>query len=160
MRFVVDTVASPAQARGALTDFTDRRLRTWSRSLDPRTYELRDQGPTWSVARESTAGSPFWVVVRYDWSDPDVVRWTTVDSSYGGGGTGTVRITPRDGGGSRLHVEYDHTGPQRQKVALFLITHLPMGRYIRRLWTQSLDRYARTSETDEGDPADGAHGVP
>lgn len=34
--------------------------RIWHRTLDPKTYELRERGSTWAVARESTAGSPFW----------------------------------------------------------------------------------------------------
>src|SRR3954468_20332173 len=75
MRFDIETKASPEQVRRALTDFTQGRLRIWNRTLDPKTYELREQGRTWAVARESTPGSPFWVVSRYDWSDPAVVRW-------------------------------------------------------------------------------------
>lgn len=75
MRFEVTTDASPAQVLQALTDFTERRPRIWHRTLDPQTYELRELGDTWAVARESTAGSPFWVIERYDWSDPSVVRW-------------------------------------------------------------------------------------
>ena len=71
-------VASPEQVRGALTDFTGRRLQTWNRTLDPKKYELREQGDTWAVARESAPGSPFSVVARYDWSDAAVIRWTVV----------------------------------------------------------------------------------
>lgn len=74
VRFDLETRASPDQVRRTLTDFTDRRLEIWRRTLDPKTYELRDLGEHWAVARESTPGSPFWVVVRYDWSDPEVVR--------------------------------------------------------------------------------------
>ena len=142
MRFVVDTKASPEQARRALTDFTDRRLRTWSRTLDPKRYELRDHGETWAVARESSSGSPLWVVARYDWSEPDVIRWAVEESSYGGGGDGVVRILPAAGGGSRLHVEYDNTDARRQKPLLFLLHHGPMGRIIARMWASALDRYA------------------
>lgn len=76
MRFDLETRASPAQVRRALTDFSDRRPQIWNRTLDPKSYQLLDSGDTWAVARESTAGSPAWVVSRYDWSDPDVVRWT------------------------------------------------------------------------------------
>src|SRR5829696_7398521 len=115
MRFDFPTRASPEQVLRALTDFTDSRLETWNRTLDPKTYELREQGPTWAVARESTPRSPFWVVARSDWSDPAVVRWTVVESSYGGGGEGLVRVTPRNDGGSRLHAEWVNTEPRRQK---------------------------------------------
>ena len=79
MRFDIKTKASPEQVLRALTDFTDARLQIWSRTLDPKTYELRDSGQTWAVARESSPRSPFWVVVRYDWSDPESVRWTVLE---------------------------------------------------------------------------------
>jgi hypothetical protein len=150
VRFQLDTVASPAQVLRALTDFSDRRLETWSRTLDPRTYELRSQGDTWAVARESSPRSPFWVVARYDWSQPSVVRWTVEESSYGGGGQGRVTISPRPGGGSRLLVEYDNTGARLvHRPLLFVLHHGPMGRIIARMWASSLDRYARTG----GEPA-------
>jgi hypothetical protein len=147
MRFDLVTEASPDQVREALTDFSDRRLETWSRTLDPKTYEVRERGDAWAVARESSPGSPYWVVARYDWSDPDVVRWTTVESSYGGGGTGSVRIAPRGGGGSRLEVEWSYTDVTgtRDTVALFVIQHFPMNRLIARMWTSALDRYARSA---------------
>ena len=143
MRFVVDTVAPPEQVRRALRDFTDRRLQIWNPALDPRTYEVRDQGATWAVARESTPGSPFWVVVRYDWSQPGVVRWTFLETSYGGGGHGVARIVARADGGSRMHVEYDQPGATRQKALLFMAHHGPMGRLIGRMWASALDRYAQ-----------------
>jgi hypothetical protein len=146
MRFDIETQASPEQVRRALTDFTQERLRIWNRTLDPKTYELREQGLSWAVARESTPRSPFWVVARYDWSDPAVVRWTVVESSYGGGGQGFVRIAPRNGGGSRLQAEWVNTEPRRQKLILFLL-HLVPNRVISRMWAAALDRYALSQDT-------------
>ncbi len=146
MRFDLETKASPEQVRRALTDFTERRLQIWNRTLDPKTYELRDQGPTWAIARESTPGSPFWVVARYDWSDPAVVRWTIVESSYGGGGEGAVRVTPGRDGGSRLHAEWTYTDPRRQTAMLSLFQRLPMHRMISRMWASALDRYALSQD--------------
>lgn len=77
----LETKASPEQVRRAFTDFTDRQVQIRSRTLDPRTYELRDHGDNWALARESTPRSRFWVVARYDWSDPDAVSWTVTESS-------------------------------------------------------------------------------
>lgn len=142
MRFDAKTKASPAQVRSALTDFTERRPLIWNRTLDPRTYQLRDSGDTWAVARESTSRSPAWVVARYDWSDPDVVRWTVIESSYGGGGEGFVRISPLGDGGSLVHAEWSATDARTQKLLLFLIHHGPMSLLISRLWAAALDRYA------------------
>jgi len=146
MRFEVTTLASPEQVREALTDFTDRRLQIWNRTLDPKTYQVRAHGDTWAVARESTAGSPFWVVSRYDWADPTVVRWTIQECSWGGSGTGSVRLTPLDGGGSRVHAEWTHTGVSRtrDKVLLGVIHSFPVRRFIAREWVKALDRYARS----------------
>lgn len=53
MRFDVTTDASPGQVLQALTDFTERCPRIWHRTLDPKTYELRELGDTWAVGRSS-----------------------------------------------------------------------------------------------------------
>ena len=143
VEFELETVASPAQVRRALTDFSERRPQIWSRTLDANRYELRDRGDTWAVARESTARSPFWVVCRYDWSDPDVVRWTVVESSYGGGGEGSVRVVPREGGGSRVQADWDSRGARPAQRPLLLLLHRrPMARLVARMWKDALDRYA------------------
>jgi hypothetical protein len=144
VRFDLTTRASPEQVLRALTDFSPRRLETWSKSLDPRTYDARVVGDTWAVAKESTPGSPYWVVSKYDWSDPAWVRWTMVETSWGGGGDGSVRIDPAAGGGSRLHVEWAYTGftSARDRVLLPLIQSWPMRRMISGMWGKALDQYA------------------
>ena len=154
MRFEIITHASPEQVLRALTDFSERRPQVWSRTLDAKTYELRELGDTWAVARESTAGSPFWVVERYDWSDPTVVRWTDLETSWGGRGAGSVRISPADGGGSRLQAEWtngDATGT-RDRVLLWLLHRGPMHRVISRLWRRTLDDYADASHGGRNAP--------
>ena len=123
MRFDLVTRASPERVRQALTDFSDQRLATWSRTLDPKRYELRELGQTWAVAREASPGSPFWVVARYDWSDPAVVCWTVVESSYGGGGDGSAQVSPGPDGGSRLHVWWSSTGAKPVQKPLLLLLH-------------------------------------
>ncbi|MDI6105946.1 hypothetical protein QLQ12_45990 [Actinoplanes sp. NEAU-A12] len=75
-----------------------------------------------------------------------MVRWTVVESSYGGGGHGFARIVPRDGGGSRLHAELVNTELRRQKLMLTLL-HLVPDRMVARMWTAALDRYALTHDT-------------
>ncbi|HET9874110.1 MAG TPA: hypothetical protein VFP89_16125 [Propionibacteriaceae bacterium] len=148
MRFDFSTKASPEQVLRALTDFTDARLQIWNRTLDPKTYELRDRGETWAIARESSPRSPFWVVARYDWSDPESVRWTVVESSYGGGGEGLVRIAPGPDGGSWVHAEWGNTGARlMQRPMLLVLHHGPMGRLISRMWASALDRYAESSRS-------------
>ncbi|GAB2750775.1 SRPBCC family protein [Terrabacter sp. AAH1] len=143
MRFDVETKATPEQVLRAFTDFSERRPQIWS-TLDPKAYEVRGLGDTWAVARESSPGSPFWVVSRYDWSDPSVVRWTVEESSYGGGGSGTLTIEPRPTGGSRAHAWWESTGARPlQKPMLFVLHHGPLGRLVfARLWAAAFDRYA------------------
>ncbi|HSU01533.1 MAG TPA: SRPBCC family protein [Nocardioides sp.] len=145
MHVDLTTTASPDQVLQALTDFTDRRPRTWHRTLDAKTYELRELGDTWAVARESTAGSPFWVVERYDWSDPSVVRWVDVETSWGGLGSGEVRIVPLDGGGSRVEARWTSGDARRlrDKLLLRLLHRGPMSRVIARMWRRTLDEVAQ-----------------
>jgi hypothetical protein len=40
---IFTTRASPEQVLRALTDFTESHLETWNRTLDPKTYELREE---------------------------------------------------------------------------------------------------------------------
>jgi hypothetical protein len=147
MRFEVITQASPEQVRAAFTDFTERRLEIWHRTLDPKRFEVRELGEDWAVAREATPRSPFWVVARYDWSDPAVIRTRVEESSYGGTGDGTVRIAPTADGGSRLEVEWQNPGARSwQKLLLTLMHRGPMGRLVARMWASSLDDYARADD--------------
>ncbi len=128
-----------------MTDFSDRRLQTWSRTLDPKRYEVRGQGDTWALAKEASPGSPFWVVARYDWSDPAVIRWTVEESSYGGTGDGVVRIEPGRDGGARLRVEWGNAGARAAQKPLLFVLHLrPMGWVVSRMWTTALNRYAES----------------
>ena len=141
------TQASPEQVRAAFTDFTERRLEIWHRTLDPKRFEVRGLGEDWAVAREATPLSPFWVVARYDWSDPAVIRTKVEESSYGGTGDGTVRIAPTADGGSRLEVEWQNPGARSwQKLLLTLMHRGPMGRLVARMWASSLDDYARADD--------------
>lgn len=141
MKFDLVTRASPTQVLEAMTDFTDRRPTIWS-TLDPEIYEVRDVGDTWAVAREGSPHSPYWVVVRYDWSDPSVVRWTELETNHGDPGDGHMRIDPHGAGGSRLHVEWStHPVRVRDKLAIYVLHHT-MNRAIAIMWRRALDRFA------------------
>lgn len=144
MRFELVTRASPGQVLEAMTDFTDRRLEIWSKTLDPKVYEAMELGDTWAVAREGSPRSPYWVIVHYDWSDPRVIRWTEVGTNHGDPGDGFMRIEPSGAGGSRLHVEWStHPVRIRDKVAIFLLHHT-MNRVIAGMWRKAQDRYAQS----------------
>jgi hypothetical protein len=142
MRFDLTTKASPERVLRAMTDFTDRRLEIWHKTLDPKVYEVRELGDTWAVAREGSPRVPFWVVLHYDWSDSRLIRWTEVESNHGDRGAGSMLIEPGDEGGSVVHVEWTtHPVRTRDKIAMFLLHHT-MNRVIARTWRKTLDRYA------------------
>lgn len=144
-RFHLETAATPAQVFDAFTDFTDRRLDVWRRTLDPAKYEVRERGTTWAVVREGSAGTRIWVLLRYDWQAPGTVRWTLLDSDHCDEGRGEVRITPRPGGGSRVDVLIDHRRPRGLRGRAILLAQRLLGPVaFARTWRSALDRVAAT----------------
>src|SRR4051812_40160912 len=101
-RCSLETDATPEQVFRAFTDFSDRRLDVWRKTLDPKKYELREHGDTWAVAREGSAGTKIWVLLRYEWPEPGTIHWSVLDSDHCAGGTGDITIVGRPGGGSTV----------------------------------------------------------
>lgn len=141
--FAVDTVASPEQVLEAFTDFTDRRLETWEKSLDPEKYEVREIGDTWAIVREGSASPSVWAVERYDWSTPGEVRWAALESNFCEPGSGMeLVITPGTGGGSHLEADW-HREPAGLRGALLLpLVRVAGPRLIPKSWVEALDRFA------------------
>jgi hypothetical protein len=143
IRFGLDTRASPAQVHEAFTDVSDRRLEVWSQTLDPAKYEVRDTGEGWAVVREGSAGVRLWVLLRYEWPAPDRVTWTLLDSDHCDRGTGEIRISPREGGGSHVDVTMHHAGGRGlQGRAVLLFQGLAGPVAFPRVWRAALDRLA------------------
>jgi hypothetical protein len=108
----IETAASPEQVRQTLIDFSPRRTEIWP-YLASGYFEVLELGDTWALVREGSGSGPMgvWAVERYDWSEPGVVRWKVEDSNAFASGTElVVRITPRDGGGSRVDVRWERAG--------------------------------------------------
>jgi Polyketide cyclase / dehydrase and lipid transport len=142
-RYTFDTMATPDQVFAVLTDFTDRRLETWKGSLDPKKYELREQGDTWAVCKEGSAPLNIWVVLRYEWELPGTIRWSMVESNHCGRGDGLVTIRPASGNGSRVSIEIDHGEPWGLRGRAILGMQELLGpRLFPGMWKRSLDRYA------------------
>ena len=103
---VAETTAPPERVLEAARDFSERRAELW-----PDVYvehlELHGAGATWA---EVTEGNPWpigfvWERLRYDWSDPGLVKGTVVDSNiFRPGSTWEIRATPVAGGGSRVEL--------------------------------------------------------
>lgn len=144
-RFSLETNATPEQAFRAFTDFSDRRLDVWSKTLDPKKYELREYGDSWAVVKEGSAGTKIRVLLRYEWQEPGTIHWRLLDSDHCDGGTGEITIVPRVGGGSTVNVVFDHQDPRGLRGRAILLMQRLLGPIaFPRLWRAALDRLADT----------------
>ena len=100
------TSASPEQVIEAARDFTPRRAELW-RDVHVEHLHVHEQGETWA---EVTEGNPWpiglvWERIRYDWSQPDALRGTVLDSNlFKPGSTWEIRATAAADGGSRVEI--------------------------------------------------------
>jgi hypothetical protein len=98
-----ETSASPAQVLTiAGTDFSARRAKIWE-NVTTKRLEVHERGPTHVEVTEggTTIARAFWERSRYDWSEPNSVRQTVLDSNVlEPGSTWVLRAAPRDGGGA------------------------------------------------------------
>ncbi|RYP89006.1 hypothetical protein EKO23_00820 [Nocardioides guangzhouensis] len=141
--FHLETRATPAQVLTAFTDFSDQRLTTWRRTLDPAKYRLVEQGDTWAVAREGSAGTAIWVQLRYEWPDSRHIHWDLLDSDHCDAGTGDIDIHGLPDGGSRLECAVDHHDPRGLRGSAILLGQRLIGPVaFPRLWRSALDAYA------------------
>jgi hypothetical protein len=68
---------------------------------------IHDRGDTWA---DVTEGNPWpiglvWERLRYDWSEPGVLKGTVVESNiFKAGSTWEILATPADEGGSRVEI--------------------------------------------------------
>src|SRR5581483_1531872 len=109
---VVETTVPPEEVRKALVDFSPQRPELWpgiTRSL----YEVYSVAETSAEVKEGTKlpllGS-FWARERYDWSDPETVQWTVVESNFCAPGSFvSATLRPREGGGTRVEIHWERT---------------------------------------------------
>jgi hypothetical protein len=79
---VEESSASPERVLEAVRDFSPRRAELW-RDVYTEHLTIHDRGETWA---EVTEGNPWpiglvWERLRYDWSQPGVVKGTVVASN-------------------------------------------------------------------------------
>jgi hypothetical protein len=109
IEFDLNSELPAERIRAALTDFTDRRPDLWP-GLNRTEYRVYEVGETSAEIREGSGGS-VWARERYDWSKPDRVTWTVVESGFSAPGSFvSAIITPRQGGGSHIHVIWNRRG--------------------------------------------------
>ncbi|MDT7596976.1 MAG: hypothetical protein QOJ06_2522 [Pseudonocardiales bacterium] len=147
-RCSLETTATPEQVFRAFTDFSDRRLDIWRKTLDPKKYELCEHGDTWAVVKEGSAGTKIWVLLRYEWQEPGTIHWSVLDSDHCDAGTGDITIVPRPGGGSTVNVIFDHQDPRGLSGRAILLMQRLLGPIaFPRLWKAALDRLAETGSS-------------
>ena len=121
----VETALPPERVKEALLDFSDRRPDIWP-GLDRGLYEVYSVGDTAADIREGTKfpGTAVWAKEHYDWSEPDTIRWTVQESNFSTPGDYVaVTLHPREGGGTRVHIEWNRTGINfKGRLAVRLIT--------------------------------------
>ncbi len=103
---VEESTASPEQVLEAARDFSPRRAELW-RDVYTEHLTIHDRGETWA---DVTEGNPWpiglvWERLRYDWSQPGVVKGTVVESNlFKPGSTWEIRATRATGDGSRVEI--------------------------------------------------------
>lgn len=112
VEFDVETKAEPDAVRDALIDFGECRPEIWP-GIAPDLYEVYSVGETSADVKEGSRIplGAFWAKERYDWSDPQTVRWTVVESNFCSPGSFvSATLAPADGGGTRIRVHWERTG--------------------------------------------------
>lgn len=104
---VVDqTPVSPERVLESARDFSARRAELWP-DVHVEHLQVHESGEKFAVVTE---GNPWpigyvWERLRYDWSEPERLRGTVIDSNiFKPGSTWEIRATPTDDGGSRVEV--------------------------------------------------------
>ncbi|AUG81498.1 hypothetical protein CFP65_6871 [Kitasatospora sp. MMS16-BH015] len=102
IHFTEQTTATPEQFVACLTDFGPGRQELFPNSADE---YLRIHATGESRAEVTEGSGGVWERLRYDWSDPERVVMTTVDSNLWGGASGhTYAFTRLPDGSTRLDV--------------------------------------------------------
>lgn len=149
IRFTMVSEVSAAAFLDALTDFSERRPERWP-NLDRRYYTVHMLGET---RADVTEGSAFlggvWERDVYDWSRPNTVRITVLESNaFAPGSYWEYRVEPTATGGSRIAFSLRRVG--RGAKGRFLDVLLRV--FGRRIFRQDVQRsLARLAQ--EGQPA-------
>jgi hypothetical protein len=144
----IDTTLPPEVVRAALLDFSPRRPQIWP-GLDPNLYEVYSVGETSAEIREGTKapGMTVWARERYDWSSPDTVTWTVLESNFSQPGSFvSARVQPGSSGGSHIHLTWNRTPSSlKGRIAMFVIVRTK-GKPVKASFEKALQRLERESK--------------
>ena len=140
-RWQLDTSLTAGQVIAALVDFSPRRQVVWKETCDPAVYRVHAVGHTWAEATEGVSYA--WSREHYDWSVPEVVTLTQLESNIAEP-VGTIRYTiaPLPDGGARVVCERYRVfrGPRGRVLGTFMVLFGP--RILRAQFRTSLKRVA------------------
>jgi hypothetical protein len=123
----LETAIAPERLTAALLDFSDRRPEIWP-GIEPSLYRVYSVAEVSADVQEGSkiGGTQIWARERYDWSTPGLVIWTVQESNFCEPGSFvSAAISPRDGGGSRVHITWSRTFGSlawRLMALLFVVT--------------------------------------
>jgi hypothetical protein len=151
IQFTVESPLPPPRIRDALTDFSGRRPTLWP-NLDPRYYRVHEVGESWA---DVTEGSSFlggvWEHDRYDWSEPNTVHISVVESNaFSAESFWQYRLYETENGGSHIAATVHRVG----KTIKGRIVALLLGLFGRRIFTADFEKaLARIASADSA-PSD------
>ena len=145
LHLIVTTPVAPQRIISALTDFTPKRVQTWS-NIDPRHYAVHAVAAT---SADVTEGSAFfggvWEHVQYDWSRPGYITITVISSNtFTSDSFWKYHITSAENGGSRIDLTLHRVGKNLKGFIITTMLRIFGQRIFRKDLEQTLARLAAT----------------
>lgn len=140
-RWQLDTPLAAEVVIAALVDFSARREVIWKETCDPAVYRVHSVGHTWAEVTEGVSYA--WSRERYDWSVPEVVTLTQLDSNIAAPvGRIHYNVASLPDGGARVVCERYRVfrGLRGWVLGTFMVTFGPQ--ILKRQFRVSLDRVA------------------
>ena len=99
IKVAAETTSPPHRVLEAAHDFSNRRADVWP-NVRSRHLAVHERGQNFAEVTEGTwVVGLFWERNRYEWSQPESVKATVIDSNiFQPGSTWEIRATARDGG--------------------------------------------------------------
>lgn len=141
-----ETDLSPERVVTALTDFSPQRPEIWP-FLESKLYEVISVEDGRALIREGTKMGPLeiWAVERYEWT-PGKVRFTVQESNFCTPGSFVdVTATQREGGGSKLHIEWERVATNLKGYIVVTTIRLTKGAALMDSIKKGLKNYAERS---------------
>lgn len=145
----LETTVPAETVRAALLDFSPRRPEVWP-GIAASEYKVYETGATSADIREGTRGPgmTMWAREHYDWSDPQTVKWTVVESNFSAPGSYVAAtITTRPSGGSHVHLEWNRTGSSFLGRVIIRMIALTNGRPVASSFRKALKKLEQQAGT-------------